>query len=125
MMCKEYIAASDIESKLNQIAHLIAELNGDLSEMRRFSLLALCEDEAGETEAMIRCYLMELGTDYEQIDRSDIDELIVTVLEDYQHECTRAVDNFDNSKFETILRLCGECYVGSITYDTLTCETVH
>ena len=47
----------------------------------------------------------------------DIDELIVGGSDDYQHECTRAEDDFDNSKFETILRLCGECDTGTITYD--------
>ena len=47
----------------------------------------------------------------------DIDELIVGSLDDYQHECARAEDDFDNSKFETILRLCGKRYTGPITYD--------
>ena len=118
MMTTKYIEASDIESKMTQIAHLIAELNDDVSETQRLTLLSFCEDEADrETEATVRGYLMELGTDYEQIGVGDVDDLIVCVLDEYQYECTRAEDDFDNSKFETILRLCSECYTGTITYD--------
>jgi hypothetical protein len=117
MMTTEYIAASDIDSKMTRIAHLIAELNDDVSETQRLTLLSFCEDDAdGETEATVRGYLMELGTDCEQIDESDIAELIIGVLDDYKHESTNAEDDFDNSKFETILRLCSECYVGTRDY---------
>ena len=46
IMTTNYIAASDVESKMAQMAHLIAELNGDVGETQRLTLISFCEDGA-------------------------------------------------------------------------------
>ena len=46
IMTTNCIAASDIESKMAQMAHLIAELNDDVGETQRLILISFCEDDA-------------------------------------------------------------------------------
>ena len=45
-MTTNCIEARDIESKMAQMAYLIAEVNDDVGETQRLTLISFCEDDA-------------------------------------------------------------------------------
>ena len=45
-MTTNCIEARDIESKMAQMAYLIAEVNDDVGDTQRLTLISVCEDDA-------------------------------------------------------------------------------